>query len=292
MTEPFAGWLGPIAQTIFVPAIAAVLAAAAVRLALGRPGAALAAGLGLGAGELAIAWAIGGAPNVLSPAGVDKLVLVTLLFAPAAAAMIRFGKLEARAVFAIAAFAPVLWIAWPVLINPDFDVLWRTALAVLVAGAASVGLGRTERAALPTVIPMAAIGLAGIAYYGATYRMSQLLGGLTIGSIAAPGVVLLLGGIGAAGGIARIMLGTPYRAAVVAGLSAGVAILVLYTVSPWFALVLLIPVFFASDLARALPRGPAMGQTRHLLISTGVALLSIAAAIGWAMRHGPEPYLG
>ncbi len=286
LTEPFGAGLGPLGQTLLIPALAAVLVAGLVRLAGGKPRAALAAALGLGAAQLAIAWAIGGMPRFVNPAAVDKLVLTTLAFGPIAAGMLRRGRMEPAAIPPIAALAPVIWIAWPVLLNLDLSMLLRVALAIGAGAMVALGLGRAEGRALPALIAITALGLAGVAVFGASYRMGQLLSGLAVGALAAPAAVMLAGGAGAA------LVGAPFRAAAVAGLASGAAILLLFTASLPTALALLVPAVFAGEIARHLPGGEAAGGRRHALYSAGIAALSASAAVALAQATSAPPYSG
>lgn len=290
LTAPFGAGLGPVAQSVLIPALAALVVAGAVRLGGGKARASLAAGLGIGAAQLAIAWAIGGMPKFVNPAAVDKLVLATLAFGPIAAGMLRRGRLEPRAITPIAALAPVVWIAWPLLVALDLSTIPRLIAAFAAGAAIAHGLGRAEGRGLPVLIALIAVGLAGVALFGATYRMAQLLSGLAVGALAAPLAVMLTGG--AAGGIGAALVGAPYRAAAIAGLASGAAILLLFTVSPPVALALLLPALFAGDIARHLPGGDGAGARRQMTATLAVAAVSVGGAILLAWAGGGPLYNG
>jgi|GEM_PF-3675815 len=290
LTEPFGAVLGPIGQTIVIPAVAALVVAALVRLVGGSGRAALAAALGLGAAQLAIAWAIGGMPRLANPAAVDKLVLATLAFGPLADAMMRRGRLEPRAIIPLAALAPAVWIAWPVLVSLEPAGIGRAVLAIAAAFVLAQGIGRAEGRALSAIVAFIALGLAGIGIYGASYSMGQLFAGLGVGAAVAPAAVALAGG--AAGGAGAALVGAPFRAAAAAGLASGTAILLLFTASLPIALVFLIPAVFAGDLAQRLPGAGTRGARHMAVITITIAALSAGAAIAVAMWHSGPLYLG
>lgn len=290
VTAPFGAGLGPVGQSVLIPAIAALAVAGLVRLLGGKARAALAVALGLGAAQVAIAWAIGGMPKLVAPAAVDKLVLTTLAFGPLAAGMVRRGRLEPRAIAPIAALAPVIWIAWPLLVSLDPATLPRLALAILAAVAVAHGVGRAEGRGLPLLVALLAVGLAGVALFGATYRMAQLFSGLAVGALAAPLAVLLAGG--AAGGIGAAVIGAPFRAAAIAGLASGAAILLLFTVGPPLAMALLLPAVLAGQLAPLLPGGRRTGSATATLMTLSLAALSVVGAVLLAWTTSEPLYLG
>ncbi|MEQ8604774.1 MAG: hypothetical protein RIB45_15780 [Marivibrio sp.] len=290
LAQPFGAGLGPWGQTLVIPALAALIVAAVVRAAGGRAQAALAAGLGLGAAQLAIAWAIGGAPRFPNPAAVDKLALATPAFALIAAGLLKRGRLEPRAIVPMAALIPVVWIAWPFLTDLTLARFGKAVLAFAIAGAIAYGLSRAEARVLPGIVAALAAGLGGVAVFGATFRMGQLSGGLAVGALVAPLGVLAAGG--ASGGLGAAVAGAPFRAAAAAGLSSAAAILVLFTPSEALALALLVPALFADDLARRLPGGGAAGAARHIPAVAAIALLSAGAAVLWAQATGGTPYYG
>lgn len=296
LAEPFGGFLGPVGQTLLIPALAALVVAAGVRALGGRSRASLAAGLGLGAGLAAIAWALGGAPRLIQPAGVDKLVLATLAFPLIAFAMLRRGRLEPRAILPIAALAPVLWIGWPFLMTVSLDGLMRLAAALAAGGVLAYGLGRADGRALPGLTAILALGLAGLAVFGASLKMGQLMGGLAVGALAGPlGVfaagALAGGGAGAVGaGLGAALVGAPFRAAAVTGTAAGAAILLLFTAGAPLAAALLAPAALADDLAERLTG--AAGGTRRAVVAHAIAAGSAAAAVAYAFAVGGAPYTG
>lgn len=290
LSEPFGMGLGAWGQTLLIPGAAALIVAAAVRLAGGRAQAALAAGLGLGAAQLAIAWAIGGAPRFPNPAAVDKLALATPAFALIAAALLKRGRLEPKAIAPMAALVPVVWIAWPFLTDLTAMRAAKAVLALVVAGAVAHAVARAEARALPGIVACVAAGLGGIAVFGATFRMGQLMGGLAVGALTAPLGLLAAGGGWAAVGPA--LAGAPFRAAAATGLSSAAAILVLFTPSEALALAFLAPALFADDLARLLPGGANAPAARHIPTALAIAILSAAAAVLWAQAMGGVPYSG
>jgi len=265
-------------QTLALP-FAVALAAALASVALGWTRAGLAIALGVLLGDLAGHAMVAGAPALPPQGAVDKLPWLALGGAMVGLAGQRLHDERGRFLLtAVGAGAALLWLGWPRLLVPQAQA-WGVAL-LLWAGAGWAlwrlrDVGRNGGALLLIVAVAAA---AGIALYGSSYRMAQLIGVL---AAALAGSMAVAGAVGAGFGPAA-------RLAVAGPLLGLVAMLAFYTSADLLALVLLLPIFLADRAAAGLAgEAPDKGLRRRALLAAS-ALAPAGAAVAVAVwRSGP-----
>ncbi|RDD61918.1 hypothetical protein [Ferruginivarius sediminum] len=244
----------------------------------GRAGLAVALGVlaGATAGEIAVA----GWPALPPIGAIDKLPWLALAGAALGLVSARLRDARTRLLLAAAGAAGVvLWLGWPRLGVPDAQA-W--VAAILVWAGASYALSRLGEVASPGGALLLVIGsfaAAGVAFYGSSYKMAQLV------SVLAAATAGAMAGAGAAGP----GLGHAGRLAAALPLVGLVTILALYTQSEPFAMLLLLPVFLA-DSARRRLAGAGAGTPLTLLLLGGLALVPACAAVAVAYWRSGSLY--
>ncbi len=265
-------------RTLALPfAVAAATGLAA--LAAGWTRAGLAVALAVLLGGLAGHAAIAGVPAVPPHGAVDKLPWLAL--GGAALGLVGQRPHDERGRFALVAAgagAALIWVGWPRLWVPQVQA-WMAAL-LLWAGAswALWRLREVGRGGGALLLIVATAAAAGIALYGSSYRMAQLIG------VLAAALAGGMAGAGAAGG----GFGPAARLAVAGPLLGLVAMLAFYTSADSLALLLLLPIFLADRAAAGLAgEAPARSLRRRALLGAA-ALLPAGAAVAVALwRAGP-----
>lgn len=262
------------------------MALAAWGLRAGRYG--LAVALGVTAGLVGGQVAIHGWPDLPPEGAIDKLWWLALAggllgaFAPALP-----DPRQRQAVLAAGLGLAVVWIGWPRLMIPDVGA-WMAG-ALIVAGAVWA-LGRLEQAGSAGAALLLLVGgfaAAGVAFYGSSYKMSQVI--LVLSAA--------LAGAMAGAGAGPAGLGQAGRLAAATPLVALIAILAFYTRSAPLALILLLPVFLVegamkhlSGLVGQQAGGPGREPVRglRLAVTLALALVPACAAVAVAyFRSGP-----
>lgn len=266
-----------VLSTLVLP-FAVALASALLAWTLGIRRAGLAVALGVVGGHLAGEVAVAGWPALPPNGAIDKVPWLALGGGLLGLAVARMRGDRARQVLLGAGLgAAVVWIGWPRLAIPDAHA-W--AAAVLVWAGASYALSRLDTAGSAggaLLLVIGAFAAAGVAFYGSSYRMAQLVGLLAAATAGAM----------AGAGAAAPGLGSAGRLAVALPLAGLVTILVLYTQSAPFAVVLLLPIFLAESVRRHLGDAVAAPPVR-LLVLGALALVPACAAVAVASwRAGP-----
>jgi len=265
-------------QTLAVP-FGAALAAALAGVALGWTRAGLAIALGVLLGDLAGHAVVAGAPTLPPQGAVDKLPWLALGGAMLGLAGQRLHDERGRFLLTAAgAGAALLWLGWPRLLVPQAQA-WGVALLLWAgAGWALWRLRDVGRGGGALLLIVATAAAAGIALYGSSYRMAQLIGVL---AAALAGSMAVAGAVGAGFGPAA-------RLAVAGPLLGLVAMLAFYTSADSLALLLLLPIFLADRVLVHLPSGAAAAGPRRTVLLAGLALVPAGAAVAVAVwRSGP-----
>lgn len=275
-------------QALLLPFLAALAVAWAGATLAGRGKAAdFWPALGLAAALALVAWLVAG-PHHFPPNGaVEKLTyMIAAGLAVGLIAESLSGGSGLRAVCLLWPWLVVGWLAWPVIARMDWPGIAAAAGIALAGTLTQSRLAQARGGAAPLVLLVAAVALGGVAYYGASYSMAQIMSALGAGLAgAALGHWLSRGGGGLAFGGPLLLVG--------GGAFAGMAaILLLYTsANPWAAAFLL-PVFFADALAAQAVGGGGGGLWKGLrTLVFLIALLAPAVAAVLLARHlGGAPY--
>ena len=272
-------------DTLGVPFALALAVALAAWLLRAR-GHGLPVALGLTAGLVAGQVAIQGWPALPPNGAIDKLWWLALLGGALGLGLPRVADGRRRRMARVAGLAlAVVWIGWPRLMIPDVTA-WIAA--ALLVGAGVWALSQVERAGSPggaLLILVGGVATAGVAFYGSSYSMAQVILVLTAALIGAM----------AGAGAAPAGLGSAGRLAAALPLLGLVSILAFYTQSAALALVLLLPVFLVEGALAGLPQlgqlATAAGERlrgARLVVVVGLALVPACAAVAVAYwRSGP-----
>jgi hypothetical protein len=267
-------------STLALPfGVALGVALLAWRSGIGRQ-AGLAVALGLVVGATAGEIAVAGWPALPPNGAIDKLPWPALAGAVLGLVSARLRDARTRLIIvAGGAAGVVLWLGWPRLGIPDAQA-WGAA--ILVWAGATYALSRLEEVASPggaLLLVIGAFAAAGVAFYGSSYKMAQLV------SVLAAATAGAMAGAGAAGP----GLGHAGRLAAALPLVGLLTILALYTQSEPFAMLLLLPVFLADSARRGL-LGAGSATSLTLLLLGGVALVPACAAVAVAYWRSGSLY--
>lgn len=267
-------------QTVALPFTAA-LATALGGWLIGWTRAGLAVALGVLVGDIAGQCAVSGVPALPPHGAVDKLPWLALGGAGLALLAGRLrNERHAFAAMAIGAAATVVWIGWPRLLVPH-AAAWVIALLLWAAATWALWrLRRVERTGGALLLIVATGAAAGVALYGSSYRMAQLIGVL---GAALAGAMAGAGASGPGfGAVARLTVAGPLL-----GL---VAMLAFYTNADALALLLLLPIFLADGALSKLPAWAGQGGIRRNAALTGLALVPAGAAVAVALWRSAPLY--
>jgi len=269
-------------QTALVPGAAAVFAAGLLWFIGGADRGYAAAAGAIGIGFVAGYFVMLGAP-MAPPASSTQKLLYVVAGGTAFGVLLDMMRLPPALTRALGAMAPsviIAWFVWPRLFainwGDDWGLLVKAVVFAAVAGAALASLYRDRGAAVePSVMILAAaLGLAGLAFFGASASVAQLSG---VVAAAAGGLLLWNWPFSRHGfGVAGVLGG----GGAIMGLA---AILLFFSEANPLALAMLAGVFLAAPLAERLApgRGGLARAMRPIALAI-VAAIPVLAALGVA----------